>query len=529
MKSLKKDYKTDRIIQVFFLGIIFLFTQSCSKEKPIVTTDPVYDITTTSATGSGKVIDDGNANVSVRGVCWSTNNSPTISDNYSLAAGAGIGSFTSSITGLTPGMKYYVKAYATNSEGTGYGKEVTFVTNSLLLATVTTLPVSSITSNSAESGGNIIDDGGADIMARGVCWNTLQNPSPSNFKTTDGTGTGNFTSSITGLQPDKIYYYRAYASNNVGTAYGEELNFSTLCAEPSATTNDATNIVDIAATFNGTVNANGSSTTVTFEFGTSTSYGNTTEAIQSPVTGIGNTSISAAGTGLTSHTVYHYRLKAVNCGGIIYGEDKTFTTSLCPSSISRTHTAGNVAPVTKSVIYDVTETDLSGTNKCWITSNLGATNQASSATDATEAAAGWYWQFNRKQGYKHDGTNRTPNTTWITSIDENSDWTAANDPCTIFLGSGWRIPTFTEWSAIITNGGWSTTNDVFTSILRIHPAGGLQRDNGTLLNRGFVGNYWSGTQNPSSNSSAVAVNIYQVIGTYGSEKSAGCTIRCLRD
>jgi len=95
------------------------------------------------------------------------------------------------------------------------------------------------------------------------------------------------------------------------------------------------------------------------------------------------------------------------------------------SSITINHVAGTVAPVNKTVTYG-TVTNIPGeTSKCWITSNLGAEHQADSVNDATEASAGWYWQFNRKQGYKHDGTTRTPNTTWISSISESSDWTAA--------------------------------------------------------------------------------------------------------
>jgi uncharacterized protein (TIGR02145 family) len=94
------------------------------------------------------------------------------------------------------------------------------------MATVTTLRVTSVTSNSAESGGNVTADGGADVTARGVCWNTITNPTTSNFKTTDGKGTGSFTSSMTGLQPGKIYYLRAYATNSIGIAYGDEINFT---------------------------------------------------------------------------------------------------------------------------------------------------------------------------------------------------------------------------------------------------------------------------------------------------------------
>jgi uncharacterized protein (TIGR02145 family) len=101
-----------------------------------------------------------------------------------------------------------------------YGQE-------LFLATVSTTQVTSTTNNSAISGGNITSDGGSTINSRGVCWNTSVNPTIANNKTTDGGGTGNFTSYLTGLAADTKYYVRAYAINSAGTAYGDELNFTT--------------------------------------------------------------------------------------------------------------------------------------------------------------------------------------------------------------------------------------------------------------------------------------------------------------
>lgn len=96
-----------------------------------------------------------------------------------------------------------------------------------VLPTVTTASISSITDVSASGGGNVTDDGGANITARGVCWSTSQNPTVSDSHTTDGTGTGPFTSSITGLSASTTYYVRAYATNSAGTSYGSEVSFQT--------------------------------------------------------------------------------------------------------------------------------------------------------------------------------------------------------------------------------------------------------------------------------------------------------------
>ena len=98
-----------------------------------------------------------------------------------------------------------------------------------------TTAASSINLSTASSGGNITSDGGASVTARGVCWSTAANPTTSDSKTSDGTGTGIFTSSITGLAQGTTYYVRAYATNMVGTTYGAQISFTTL-AVPTITT-----------------------------------------------------------------------------------------------------------------------------------------------------------------------------------------------------------------------------------------------------------------------------------------------------
>lgn len=171
---------------------------------------------------------DGGAAVTARGVCWSTTPNPVVTGNHTID-GTGSGIFTSNITGLIASTVYYVRAYATNSVGTAYGNEISFTTTvTITLPTVTTAALSAVTITSSLGGGNIVSDGGATVTARGVCWGAAANPGVTGNHTTDGNGTGTFTSAITGLTASTTYHVRAYATNSVGTAYGADSSFTTL-------------------------------------------------------------------------------------------------------------------------------------------------------------------------------------------------------------------------------------------------------------------------------------------------------------
>jgi uncharacterized protein (TIGR02145 family) len=196
---------------------------------PKVATGFLSAVSYTSLSTGGNVIAEGGFSVSSRGVCWSTIPNPTVALTTKTIDGTGIGNFTSSITGLTPNTTYYVRAYATNSVGTGYGADSLLITKALEPPIIDTTTVTAISYNSANSGGNVANDGGAAVTARGVCWSTNPNPTVSlSTKTVDGTGTGSFTSSITGLTPNTTYYLRAYAINSVGTTYGTQQIFTTV-------------------------------------------------------------------------------------------------------------------------------------------------------------------------------------------------------------------------------------------------------------------------------------------------------------
>lgn len=214
------------LIAVSIVTIMGMF-QGCKKATiPELTTIVVTEVTLNTAVSGGTIIADGGEDITAKGVCWSTSTNPTIADTKT-SDGRGSANFTSSIVGLSEGTTYYVRAYATNEVGTAYGNELTFTTNEVTGAVLTTTEVSAVTPSTAVAGGNITDDGGGNVTARGVCWGITPNPTVAGNKTTNGTGEGNFTSDLTSLTDGTVYYYRAYATNSFGTTYGQEYQFIT--------------------------------------------------------------------------------------------------------------------------------------------------------------------------------------------------------------------------------------------------------------------------------------------------------------
>ena len=270
------------------------------------------------------------------------------------------GSSTSTtIADRSSGTTYYYRVKATKSGYTdsswrtgSNGCVVSAVT-----PTVTTTAISSITANSASSGGNVTSDGGATITARGVYWSISANPTIGDSNTTDGTGSGSFDSSITGLKPGTKYYVRAYATNEGGlTGYGEDQVFTTLADVPGAVTRQAGSVTSVAAILNGTVNPNGAETTVGFEWGVDTGYGGYINAIQNPVSGTDDQEVSAEISGLIPGKTYHFRVSGTNSEGIAYGLDESFDTPGADISVQKT-VSNSKAGVGSEVVFTIMVTN----------------------------------------------------------------------------------------------------------------------------------------------------------------------------
>jgi phosphodiesterase/alkaline phosphatase D-like protein len=167
-----------------------------------------------------------------------------------------------------------------------------------------------------------------------------------------GTSDTSVSYALSGLSADTEYHFRVAATNSEGTTYGDDQTFTTLPDSPTVTTDAASSVTATGATLNGTVNANGAETTVTFEYGLDTSYGTTATASESPVTGTSNTSVSYALSGLTPNTTYHYRVVGTSTGGTSNGADQTFTTSVAAptaATVAAESVGGTVATLNATV------------------------------------------------------------------------------------------------------------------------------------------------------------------------------------
>jgi hypothetical protein len=219
-------------IMMLPVAAVLLFT-GCTKEtsevrlNPSLGTNKVFSITSNSAIVTGFVVAEGDG-FTEKGICYDIQPTPTIAKSKAPFTGnVTKAAYDVTLTGLTFATNYYARAYAIGPEGTVYGSELTFKTLPVL-ASVTTAEAADIEGTTATTGGNVTADGGAEVTARGVCYGTSSGPTITGSKTAEGTGTGEFVSSLTGLKGLTKYYVRAYATNSAGTAYGNEISFTTL-------------------------------------------------------------------------------------------------------------------------------------------------------------------------------------------------------------------------------------------------------------------------------------------------------------
>jgi hypothetical protein len=215
---------------------------------------------------------------------------------------------------------------ATNSTGTAFGGDRTFTTLSATGASVATTNPASFTASFSAMLNALVDPHGLPATVHfeyGASPSYGLTTAPQNRSGNTFQAVG---ANVSGLTANTLYHFRVVASNGAGNTMGGDRTFTTLTptGPPVVTTNGATNITASSGTLNGSLDPHGLSTTVFFQYGTTTNYGSAT-AMQSQT---GNTyrNITASVGGLTSHTTYHFRMVATNANGTRMGSDRTFTT-----------------------------------------------------------------------------------------------------------------------------------------------------------------------------------------------------------
>lgn len=300
------------------------------KNSMITVAKPIASSVTQVSAMINTNIDGGqSSDVIEKGICWGTSVNPTNSSSMRVT-GAGTGSISETITGLIPGTNYYLRAYFQTRYEIIYSENIQFKTINYQLATVATNSATNVTTTGALGSGNVVSAGGGFVSTRGLCWSTSTSPTTSNNKIASGSGTGVFSGDISSLNPGTTYYVRAYATNQAGTAYGEQIIFTTTPVKLATVSTVSINSISRnAASISATITADGG--------GAISSKGLCYSASTSLPTIFSNSytnngsGIGAAGgilNSLSSGTTYYVRAYATNSAGTAYGTVTSFRTTL---------------------------------------------------------------------------------------------------------------------------------------------------------------------------------------------------------
>lgn len=314
-----------------FAFCILILQGACKKEEaPTLTTREITNITMSSASSGGYISDDGGSEILTCGVCWGVGSHPTVKDSHTEDKAVS-GSFTSSITGLETATTFFVRAYATNKYGTGYGNALT-ITIQPFPPTVVTAQITSITETSAICGGSVTATNGISLLEGGCCWSKNPHPTIEDIYSHKSLNGNTFTSRINGLiEGCTTYYvrsfviYTVYGSSKYYIAYGNEVSFQTSPVIPEVETGSVSNITVAGATIEAMVLSNGGSAVIR--------KGICMDTIGDPSIN-NNIYLNEGGandfdisiTGLKEASVYYVRAFATNGVGTGYGEIAQFRT-----------------------------------------------------------------------------------------------------------------------------------------------------------------------------------------------------------
>jgi uncharacterized protein (TIGR02145 family) len=393
-------------------------------------------------------------------------------------------------------------------------------------ATVGNIPIvrtkapSDIHEFSSVSGGDVTSDGGSDVTARGVCWATHSNPNlAGNFKS-EGKGVGPYTCNISGLTPNTKYYVRAYATNSTGTAYGNELSFTTVPA-PLVITSTPDSISLVSAFCAAQVTEGGGSAVIERGFCWKAG-GIPTVDDQKSINGSGNGVFKVIIKGLNPGTTYSVRAYAKNSKVLVYGNIVTFTTDVKDLD-------GN--------IYNAVNIG----SQVWMVENLRVTRY-SNGENIPLVSGNSAWKALSSGAY----CDYFNNSSYGNTYGHLYNWAVVKDSRKI-APSGWHVPTDEEWTELTDfldgatlSGGqlkeagtthWSSPNTYannksgFTAL-----PGGYRYFDGDFVGLGLNASIWSSSQ--YDNGSAWQRNLKYNVGSTSrntSVKSYGLSIRCIKD
>jgi hypothetical protein len=280
---------------------------------PTTNTTNVTNITGSTATTGGQVVSDGGGAITDRGVCWSPSNlQPTINDNR-ISIGSGSTIFPINLTNLLANTTYWVRSYAVNTAGIGYGNVVAFRTSPPTIPELSVASIINIGRNTATASATVSSNGGALLNNYGVCVSTSSSMNPRVCFWINGNNLGSFTVSMNNLLPGTTYYGRAYANNIAGEgASTATTSFTTLAPlPPTVSTSGSSNVLFSSASMTGNVTDDGGLPVLErgFFISMSTPTLSSTKVVASS-TGTG--SYSANASGLSPGTTYYYRAYAIN-------------------------------------------------------------------------------------------------------------------------------------------------------------------------------------------------------------------------
>ncbi|MDH3347960.1 MAG: hypothetical protein OEM02_07655, partial [Desulfobulbaceae bacterium] len=313
----------------------FTTLASSGGNPPTVITDPASGTGVNFTTLNGQIYTY-NINTTVI-FQWGTDTGygNTITAEQSPVNSASLIPVTATLSGLNDNTTYHYRITASNDNGTVYGQDMTFsIGTGGTAPTTTSNAATGITTQAATLNGTVNANGDTTVISfeYGIDTN-YGNTVPADQNPVSGSTDTPVSVNISNFSPNTTYHYRVVATNSYGSTNGADLSFTTLPSPPTTTTEAASSVTSSSGVLNGTVNANGASTIVTFEYGIDTGYGLTVTADQSQVTGSVDTAVNKIISGLTDDVTYHYRVVGVNSGGTTYGEDMTFTAGAAAATV----------------------------------------------------------------------------------------------------------------------------------------------------------------------------------------------------